>query len=623
MGAAVIIRILAAAMQAGGPKGVHMRAYNGGALRLKGFDEPVVIDLAGLSVVGNVTLLLDHDGSRPVGHVEKLDNNGKTLDVEGRISATGPDAKLVLDNAANAFPWQASIGAEPAALKRIRAGETINVNGQTFQGPVIVATKSTLREISFVAVGADASTAVKVAASMNLTPNEEKKDDLTAERARCKAIAAAAAKYPGDSIAQIQAQAIEENWTPDKAELAMLRAARPAPPHSHQNGRQQHGGEQDQVVEAALCRSLFNCSDKFIEAQYGERIAIAASAPTYRGLTVGSLLVNRIRAAGGSAPYGRLGNESIREAFRCDQQMIQAAASTISVPGILSNVANKKILELYQQMKSTWQTWCTIESNKDFKPTYRYRLQGNGTYEQVPNGGKLPHLNLTEQAYNGARLQTHGAMHNLTREDIINDDLGAFGMLPSILGLKALQQLEKEIYTALLANPSNFFSAGNGNYISGSTTNLSIDSLTLAEQKFLKQTDPQGMPILIAPTVLLVPPELSTTANVLTRATEIRDTTANTKYGVTNPHQNSFTPAVAPWLSLTGITNASATAWYLLANVPGIAVAEVAFLNGQQTPTVESAEGDFNELGMRFRSFHDWGIAMKDYRAGVMSKGAA
>ena len=49
---------------------------------------------------------------------------------------------------------------------------------------------------------------------------------------------------------------------------------------------------------------------------------------------------------------------------------------------------------------------------------------------------------------------------------------------------------------------------------------------------------------------------------------------------------------------------------------------EVAFLNGQQNPTIQSGDTDFNTLGIQWRAFHDYGVAMRDHRAGVFSAGA-
>ncbi|HPD31737.1 MAG TPA: hypothetical protein PLL20_17230, partial [Phycisphaerae bacterium] len=71
------------------------------------------------------------------------------------------------------------------------------------------------------------------------------------------------------------------------------------------------------------------------------------------------------------------------------------------------------------------------------------------------------------------------------------------------------------------------------------------------------------------------------------------------------------------------ISGTSAKAWYLLADPDDLPVIEVAFLNGQQTPTVERADADFNVLGIQFRGYFDFGVALQDYRAGVKMKGEA
>ena len=48
---------------------------------------------------------------------------------------------------------------------------------------------------------------------------------------------------------------------------------------------------------------------------------------------------------------------------------------------------------------------------------------------------------------------------------------------------------------------------------------------------------------------------------------------------------------------------------------------EVAFLNGVKRPTVESADADFNVLGIQMRGFFDFGVSLQDHRGGVKSKG--
>ena len=50
---------------------------------------------------------------------------------------------------------------------------------------------------------------------------------------------------------------------------------------------------------------------------------------------------------------------------------------------------------------------------------------------------------------------------------------------------------------------------------------------------------------------------------------------------------------------------------------------EVAFLNGQESPTIETADADFGTLGVRMRGFHDFGVSLQDPRGGVKAKGEA
>jgi hypothetical protein len=143
----------------------EMVAYTGGLLRVAGFSLPVVVDLSGLTGTEKpLPILLDHDKSQRVGHADRILNDGQSLKAAGLISGSGAAAEEVRQNVRKKFPWQASIGAEILEAREYGPGEVVAANGRTFTGPVILATRSRLREISFVAVGADDQTSVRVAA---------------------------------------------------------------------------------------------------------------------------------------------------------------------------------------------------------------------------------------------------------------------------------------------------------------------------------------------------------------------------------------------------------------------------------------------------------------------------
>ncbi|MEO0512975.1 MAG: hypothetical protein AAF108_08780, partial [Planctomycetota bacterium] len=90
-----------------------------------------------------------------------------------------------------------------------------------------------------------------------------------------------------------------------------------------------------------------------------------------------------------------------------------------------------------------------------------------------------------------------------------------------------------------------------------------------------------------------------------------------------NPHQGKFRVEVSRYLSNAAYTGNSSKAWYLLAGAEDLPVIEVAFLNGQEAPTIETAEQSFNRLGIQMRGYHDFGVALQDPRGGVKAKGEA
>ena len=301
---------------------------------------------------------------------------------------------------------------------------------------------------------------------------------------------------------------------------------------------------------------------------------------------------------------------------------LQAAFSTASLPGILGNVANKMLLEGYNYVEDSWREICRISSVNDFKQHTRYRMTSDFKFLKVGPDGELKHGKLNEQSFT-QQADTHGIMFALTRQMIINDDLGAFTEIPMQIGIGAGEAIASAVWTLLLANPSDFFSTGHKNYSSGADTVLSLLGLTAGELLFLDQTKPNGRPLGVQPVKLVVPNALKVTAENLMQSLEVNETTtANKPKMVRNPHAGKFAPVCSSYLSNPTITGYSSTAWYLFADPNRLAAMEVAFLNGVDRPTVERADADFSTLGVQFRGYIDFGVKEQDYRAAAKMAGA-
>ncbi len=625
-----------------------MVAYTGGAMRLGGWPYPVVVDLAGIRVTRKARpILKDHDRASIVGHTDDIMVGDSRLEVAGVISGVGNTAQEVIATSENGFPWQASLGANADKVVFIPEGKTATANSREFKGPVYIARKSTLGEVSFVALGADDDTEARIAAGQaegddDLDGNEPDEDNIESDdseldpvnatlelsakpkrtntygvvskmrieaAAESKRIAGirkvCAGKHP-----EIEARALEEGWSVTKTELAVLRIERPKAP-DQQASQPMYRRE---VLEAACCLSVGLDETKLLKA-YGERTLNAADPLRHIGLR--ELVAECARLEGFDVP----------RVFGDGTATIRAGFSTLSLPGILENVMNKTLLSAYESTPIAAFDLCSIGTVSDFKEISRYRLLGTGGFEKVAPDGELKHGKLSDQKYSN-KADTYGQILALTRHDIINDDLNAFMDIPRQMGRSGAESIDELFFTLLLKNTA-FFSSANGNLLQGPDTKFGPESLTAAKTTFRKQKVGPGnkakdqKPINIRPEFLVVPVEIETDAELLMGSAQLMMDAQGTptKIPVDNPHRNKYRVISTPHLSDSYYQGASGSAWYLFANPNVLPAFEIVFLNGRRTPVIERVEMPANTLGMGFRSYIDFGVNSQDPRAAVKVTG--
>lgn len=660
-----------------GPRKFEATFYTGGALEVDGYDRPVVVDLSGLSK-GNVLVAnLDHVKTQRVGNFD-VANDGKTLVASGTATAKTSARDEVIGSADEGYQWQASIEARPHKLEAVNAGKVVTVNGQTFKGPVYVARTSTLKGFAFVSHGADDNTTVTIAATAASTKGNDMDPKLQAwieatlpgidiETLGDEAIANLTAQYKGqqkpktkakvadviaaaeeedarrEKIADITAQAIADNpgrdadfiarlkalaenaieakWTPDKFDVEVLRALRPQP-HTVSGSRGSTGRLTNRVIEAAICaagrldgyeskfddQTLQTAHDQFKNGiGLKQLFLLGAEANGYRGSYASDVTIEVQRAAFGMVAPNR--------------QIEAAGFSTLVVPTIISNTANLFLREGWNAVDLTPLRISYIRPVRNFQTITTASLTGDLQYEKVGATGEIKHGTLGETTYTN-KADTYAKMLSISRQDIINDDLSALTAVPRRLGRGAALKLNDIFWTEWLVLVSaSFFASGNSNINTG-VADMTIGGLDATETIFMNQTDPDGKPLGVMPKILVVPTALKNKAVTLMDSEKATyGTSYATAPGDGNPFRGRFNVESSPYISNASYTGATSQGWWMIANPNELPVIEIAALNGRVEPVVETADAEFNVLGVSMRGYSDVGVKRQEYRAGVYADG--
>jgi hypothetical protein len=381
-----------------------------------------------------------------------------------------------------------------------------------------------------------------------------------------------------------------------------------------------------------------------LKARYTEKVQEAAHKMFRRGIALCQVLYACARLNGFNMREERItdGNleNVLRAAFTPRMDIRAEGVSTVSVQNVLANVLNKFLLEGYLYVDQSMFKISATRPVKDFKPTKSINVFGDFVYQKLNADGTIQAAAMTDEAFANF-VDTFARMLSLSRKTIIDDDLSALTVVPRLMGIGAMDALNKLFWTVWLNGMGNgpdgaaFWASRNvavnslgggalqSNNISGASSALSSASLQTAVYTFRKQVKPNAQPLGVEAEILLVPPELWATGRELVEAPLlVYGGAAAAKQPNKNVWEGQFELVESPFLSNSSYTGNSTTAWWILANPEMTATIDTAFLNGQRTPTVQTAQADFNTLGIMIRGFFDFGVAPMNTRAGVKSNGA-
>ena len=293
----------------------------------------------------------------------------------------------------------------------------------------------------------------------------------------------------------------------------------------------------------------------------------------------------------------------------------RALHTTSDFPNLLGNAANRSVRSLYDAAPAVMKRLARPTTAADFKTKTRIQLGEAPSLEKVNQNGEFKRGSIAEAA-EAYKIDTFGKIIGLSRQAIVNDDLGAFTMLARIIGVGAAEFEDQFLVDLLTSGSGNgptmsdgnpLFHTSHGNKAAAGAA-LDIGVLSDARVALRKQKGLSGKPINVTPKFVLVPAEVELIGERMLAFIQ------PTKAVDVNPFGGKLDLAVEARLPST-------TRWYLVADPSQIEGLEYCYLQGEEGPQIETRAG-FDVDGLEIKCRLDFGAAFMDWRGWYMNPGA-
>jgi hypothetical protein len=295
-------------------------------------------------------------------------------------------------------------------------------------------------------------------------------------------------------------------------------------------------------------------------------------------------------------------------------QIVQRSLHTTSdFPALLTETGNRILRAGYDSYQGGVRRICRETTSPDFRAKSRLMLGEAPQLLKVNEHGEITRGTMVESK-SSYSLETFGRIFGITRQALVNDDLGAFADLTLRFGRAAAEFIAAQLAAKLTANPTladgvALFHATHANL--GTAAVISIASLGEALKMMRLQKGLDGLTVIdVTPKYLTVPAALEVVARQYVQQINA------TKASDVNPFTADLEVVVDPRLDAS-----SATAWYLAADPGQVDGIEYSFLEGEPGPQIESRAG-FDVEGIEIKVRLDFGCGVVDHRGLFKNAGA-
>lgn len=306
----------------------------------------------------------------------------------------------------------------------------------------------------------------------------------------------------------------------------------------------------------------------------------------------------------------------LRTARDREEMLVTASHSVSDFPGLLGNAMNRRLLSRYRDAAPTYRRIARQETFQDFRPHPIVRAGEGALLAEVPENGEITYATFGEAAET-VRVRAYARAYRLSRQMLLNDDLGAIDRFVRDIALAAARTEEAEFYAMFLSGSGadgptltttsrQVFNTTDGSKAATGTT-IDVAALSTARAALRKRKGIDGAPIALTPRILLVGPD--------------RETLAQSVVAPIQPAQAGNVNPFSGTLEVVVSAHITGNAWYLLADPEDAPCFVWGLLNGAEGPRVRIDE-PFGVQGLAVKVEADFGCGAVDFRGGFKNPGA-
>jgi hypothetical protein len=515
--------------------------------------------------------------------------------------------------------------------------ETQEISGRKFKGPLKVTTRWEPLELSAVPIGADKNAKARADKPVNIKKESNKMD----EKFRAFLIEKGLPENATDEEAERFAKNLhvrtepetdpkpdkEEKPKEEKREMIIDPAIEQARKDEIRAMCKRHNMPDefrsamiDKGISAEACgkQILDRLSERTVEVGMSAARILEDASDKFRNAAQDAVLMRlnckvENPAPGAADLRGLSMIEIARQSLRNQNLdhtgnsmiMMGRAMTTGDFPYLLENVANKVLFDGFSDAPTTWQEWCSTGSVSDFKTYSMPRVSEADNVDEIPEGMPYKYGSFSEHREQYS-VSTYGKMDAITRQMLINDDLNGVAVMLRKRGRSIARKLNALAYAVLTANAAMgdgtaLFHADHGNLAAGGNVGVpGVATMTALELAMMKQQDLQSLQYLnIIPEYIIMPAALKGAAEIFFKTERYSDhSTVATDSSFASTRTNTWYERVQRIYDPV-LDGTSATAWY--ASGPKSEGVTMFFLNGVQTPYIESKEG-WTVDGMEYKA---------------------